>query len=464
VVSYYALQRAAYYGTPLVAEDKFDIDLVDRIISDLQRGKAAGLDSLTAEHVQHSHPIVRCILVKLFNVMLTAGCVPISFGCSYTVPLIKVAGHAKALSCNDFRGISISPVISKIFEHCVLHRFKRFLNTSDNQFGFKPGIGCSHAINTVRCIVDRHIKSGSTVNICALDLSKAFDKMNHHALFIKLMNRHIPNELLSIFESWFSSCFTCVKWYGVKSIFFQIKIGVRQGGVLSPSLFAIYLDDVVKRVCMHPYGSVMSIVLYADDIILVQPSLQALQALLEVCETELKYLDMLINTKKSCCMRIGPRCKAECASIVTLAGVNIPWVDEIRYLGVYIVKFQYFKCSLDHAKRSFYRTANAIFGKIGRVASEEITVELVSKKCLPALLYGLEALTLNITEQRSLNYPCTRFFMKLFNTFDTEFIKDIQTYFKFSDPSDLIAKRKDKFLRKYGASENLLCRVCAARL
>ena len=52
-------------------------------------------------------------------------------------------------------------------------------------------------------------------------------------------------------------------------------------------------------------------------------------------------------------------------------------INEIRYLGVYISKFKHFKCSLDYAKRSFYRATNAIFGKIGRIASEEVTLELV---------------------------------------------------------------------------------------
>ena len=170
--------------------------------------------------------------------------------------------------------------------------------------------------------------------------------MNHHALFIKLMNRNIPHELLCILESWFSSCYTSVKWYGCRSTFFQIKIGIRQGGVLSPFLFAIYLDDVVKFVCMHSYGSALSIVLYADDIMLIAKSLQALQILLSVCETELLYLDMLINTKKSCCMRIGPRFNMPCAPVVTLGGDSLPWVDEIRYLGIYIVNFRYFTLHL----------------------------------------------------------------------------------------------------------------------
>jgi hypothetical protein len=458
----YRQARDVYNGMPLDKGDEIDTELVDKIISELQRGKAAGLDTLTAEHLQHSHPIVRCILAKLFNLMIKAGCVPISFGCSYTVPLIKVDSKAKALTCNDFRGISISPVISKIFEHCILQRYKRFLCTSDNQFGFKPGLGCTHAINTVRCIVNHHIKSGSTVNICALDLSKAFDKMNHHALFIKLMNRHIPNEILSVLENWFSCCYTCVKWYGYKSKFFAIQIGVRQGGVLSPTLFAIYLDDVVKNVCRHRYGSTLSIVLYADDVLIMSNSVQALQYLLSACETELIYLDMVINSKKSCCIRIGQRCRIPCASIVTSKGDSLPWVDEIRYLGIYIVKFTYFKCSLEHAKRSFYRAANSIFGKIGRVASEEVTLELIKKTCIPVLTYGLEACTLNATESRSLNFPYNRFLMKLFSTFNEENIMHIKSCFNLCDATVLVQRRREKFLCKYASTDdNLLCKLCS---
>jgi hypothetical protein len=312
----------------------------------------------------------------------------------------------------------------------------------------------------VRHIVDGYVNGGSTANICAIDLSKAFDKMNHHALFIKLMNRQLPIELLLILESWLSNCYTCIKWYGVQSNFFKVNIGIRQGGVLSPCLFAIYLDDVVKRVCAHPYGSTLSIILYADDIILLSPSVQALQILLNICEIELLYLDMLINVKKSCCMRIGNRCNATCAAIVTMAGVNLPWVDEIRYLGIFIVKFKRFKCSTDKAKRSFYRAANAIFGKIGRVASEEVTIELISKKCIPILTYGLEACDLNITELKSINFPCVRLLMKLFCTKDINVIKDVQTFFDFLEPSVRICRRKVKFLRQYCTSENLLCRLC----
>jgi len=73
-------------------------------------------------------------------------------------------------------------------------------------------------------------------------------------------------------------------------------------------------------------------------------------------------------------------------------------------------------CLLDIAKQSFYRAVNAIFGKVGRHASEEVTLQIVSSKCVPVLLYGLEACPLNKTSANSLDFVIDRFFMKLFKT------------------------------------------------
>jgi len=106
----------------------------------------------------------------------------------------------------------------------------------------------------LRSTVDYYVSFGTTVNICALDLSKAFDKMNHHGLFIKVMDRIIPVNLLSLLENWFSSGATCVKWGSVVSRFVELSCGVRQGGVLSPHLFSIYIDSVVKKVSDSKIG------------------------------------------------------------------------------------------------------------------------------------------------------------------------------------------------------------------
>jgi len=80
------------------------------------------------------------------------------------------------------------------------------------------------------------------------------------------------------------------------------------------------------------------------------------------------------------------------------------------------VKSRTLKCFSDAVKRGFYRAANSIFGKIGRIASEEVVLQLIKYKCVYVLLYGLEACALNKSQMTSLDFVVNRFFMKLFNT------------------------------------------------
>ena len=169
---------------------------------------------------------------------------------------------------------------------------------------------------------------------------------------------------------------------------------------------------------------------YADDIILVTSSVCELQKSLEICQRELENLDMSINAKKTCCLRIGRRANARCASIVTLNGTLLQWSDELRYLGVHVVRSSPFKISLDKPRRSFYRAANSVFGKVAGVASEEVTIQLLNSKlkCLPVLLDGLEPCSLRKSDLSSIDFAFNRFFMKLFRTNNIETVKVCQFF------------------------------------
>ena len=116
-------------------------------------------------------------------------------------------------------------------------------------------------------------------------------------------------------------------------------------------------------------------------------------------------------------------------------------------MGIFIVKSRYFKCSLDYAKRSFYRTANAVFGKIGRIASEEVILQLLySNVCL--FCYMVIACPLNISDFRSLDFVIDRFFMKLFKTNNINTVRFCQIQFGYQLPSIIIQSRNDSFLNK----------------
>jgi len=117
----------------------------------------------------------------------------------------------------------------------------------------------------------------------------------------------------------------------------------------------------------------------------------------------------------------------------------------MRYFGVFFVKSRVFKCDLDHVKRSFYRAANAIFGRIGRIASEEVIIQLIKSKCIPVLVYGLEVCQLTKSDLKSLDFPVNRFFMKLSNISNIQMVNDCQVYFGFDLPS-VIARQSKKFM------------------
>ena len=461
----YNTHRQSYQGMPFDNSFSLDVELIDSSIRTLKRGKAAGLDGLSAEHLLNCHPAINSLLYRLFNLMMRSHYVPLGFGLSYTIPLPKSNASclSKSLTTDDFRGISISPVISKVYEKCILDRYEQFLITSDSQFGFKQGLGCSQAIHSVMNIVNNFTSNGSTINLCALGLSKAFDRMSHYGLFTKLMDRMVPNDFLATLEYWFSICKTCVRWGNAYSEFSQLKCGVRQGGVLSPYLFAVFIDDVVKTVHTCQYGCHFgllrfNIILYADDILLISPSVSGLQQLILTVEKYLVQFEMSLNVKKSVCMRIGRKFKEECCLIYTVSGEPIQWADHIRYLGVDIVSGRKFKLSLSNNVKAYYRSVNAILSKLSNCASEECSVRLVTSKCVPILIYGLETCELSNAQRRTLDFITRRTFMRIFKTRSVDIVDECMAKCSLSSFSSIVDKRRTAFLLKIKASDNELCK------
>ena len=149
----------------------------------------------------------------------------------------------------------------------------------------------------------------------------------------------------------------------------------------------------------------------------------------------------------------------KCASLVTFDGKDLVWVVTVRYLGVFITRSKHFSCSFDNAKRSFYRCFNSVFGKIGKLASEEVVLHLIKSKYMPVLLYAVEACAVNRSLQGSLEFPFTGNLMKIFRTRSKEIVTECQNYFNLHTVGELIKKRKLQFLQKIVSSSNTVCKL-----
>jgi len=163
------------------------------------------------------------------------------------ISLLLKNNEGNKTSSDNYRGITLSPVFSKLFEMVLLSDLQEDLYSDCLQFGFKEKSSCCQVIYTLQSVVQHYSRSGSTVTVCALDISKAYDRDDQYALQNLLMVRNVPKCLINIMLNWFEMSCAYVRWGNAISFVFSISAGVIQGGLFSPLLFAVYMDVLINR-------------------------------------------------------------------------------------------------------------------------------------------------------------------------------------------------------------------------
>ena len=449
------------------AQYTVSLDTVIDAIYGMRPGKSPDDDGIHAEHFQNGPLVLFIRLASLFNVMLSHAFVPSQFRFGTMIPIIKdKLGNASDI--NNYRGVTISPIPSKIFEHVLKTIFAHHLTTSSYQYGFKRNSSTSHAIFALRETVNYYIDHGSRVYSSFLDASKAFDRIVHSGLFIKLMERNIPKRLLDILISWYAGLQCRVKWNNHHGDWFMVTAGVRQGGVLSPDLYNIYVDGLISilkssGIGCYAYGIFAAALFYADDMCILAPSLRGLQRLLDLCSAYCSEWDICLNPKKTKNMFFGR--PINISHSPTLNGARIDWADEWKYLGVIIKSGRRFGCSVTSRVRSFYRSLNSIL-RIGGVSDDIILLRLIEAHCVPILAYAIEVTDVaNRDERRSLRVAYNSIFRKLFGYRYHESVTNLQHNLGRQTWEELTDKRKTGFYRRayLCESDSLVHQLCLLR-
>ena len=192
---------------------------------------------------------------------------------------------------------------------------------------------------------------------------------------------------------------------------------VRQAGILSLCLFAVLIDSIVCKLRLAGDGAsigrhYLGCMLYALCLCAIQS--QSCRGCWTFCSREAEMLDFF-NTAKSVASRIGPRFKHVCASLV-LAGADIEYVHQTKYLGVLLKASRQFKpkCSFDPAKIKFYRSFNAMCYRAKNASSELVCVQLLKSICMPVLLYAVDVLALTKTDVARLDHALDRAVFRIF--------------------------------------------------
>ena len=211
-------------------------------ISDISTGKASG-GFVKPYHVLHGSPSLALHLHLLFNAFIQHAYVPHEFLCSIVSPVVKDTSGNYSDSAN-YRPITLSSLFSQTFERAIKMKIGHLLGTHDLQFGFKPKQSTTHALFTLSETINYFTKHGSNVIASFLDCSKAFDKISHAGLYSKLIERNVPLCFINILVYWMSNLTSRCRWQGALSEPYHVTSGVKQGGILSPMFFTVYVNDL----------------------------------------------------------------------------------------------------------------------------------------------------------------------------------------------------------------------------
>ena len=431
---------------------RFTVENILDATFSMKKDKCADDDGISAEHFFNAPLALFDRLKNLFNHMLFHSFVPFQFRLGFVLPIVK-DNQGSLSDSGNYRGITISPIQSKIFEHALKIVFASHLTTSLHQFGFKKRSSTTHALYCLKETINYFVNNGSRVFCSFLDASKAFDRLVHAGLYIKLIKRGTPKIFVDIIMAWYQNLQCRVKWGDATSEWFQTVAGVRQGGVLSPDFYNIYVEDLLAKLKSLGIGCYVlnqfaAALFYADDMALLSPTLRGLQRLLDCCSEYCRKWDIGLNPKKTKNMYFGRRVKdLHCTS---LDGKDIEWVDKWTYLGVSLKSAKNFNCSISEKILKFYKCANAIFRIDGQ--SDELTMlRLIEAHCIPLLTYAIEVIHVTDPDEwRKMRVAYNSVFRKIFGYGYFDSVRELQGFLGRPTWEELIDKRKTSFKHKLG--------------
>ena len=361
---------------------------VSEIIGKLECGKSAGPDGIGAEYLKFSNIKIHVLLSMCFTLCLAHGYLPPAMIETTIVPIVKNKSGNLSDSSN-YRPIALATIIFKMFESVLLLKCAEYLSTSDNQFGFKSCHSTDLCIYTLKEFIDYYKTRGTTVYVTFLDASKAFDRIDHWLLFDKMIKKGVPLFIIKLLVFWYSRQRMFVRWGDTCSTSFCVTNGVKQGGIISPMLFNLYMDDLSLMLNCSGIGgyigtSFINHLCYADDLCLISLSSSGMQHLLNICNEYATTQKLLYNGSKSFSLCFKKNTLKVSAPSFYLDQMKIPTVKQCRYLGITISTLNS-DIDLKRQMRKLYANVNLLLRKFSKCS---VGVKCFLFKTYCSNLYG----------------------------------------------------------------------------
>ena len=366
-----------------------DAEEIRKVVSNFENKMSSGYDNIPVSIMKSTIIHIAEPLSKIINCSISTGKFPDKLKIAKVCPVFK-SGDKEHFE--NYRPISILPSFSKVFEKIIHIRLVNYLESKnilpDNQYGFRKGISGAMAIaemcDKISAATDRNEFSVGVF----IDLSKAFDTINHSILLKKLEHYGIRGLALDLFQNYLHNRKQYVYANRTSSNICDIKCGVPQGSILGPLLFLLYISDIEN--C----SDILSFILFADDTNLFY-SCNNLPDLYSIVNCELSKLSewfcvnkLSLNVKKTNYIIFGNKKKVVNYDHLKLEqdGKVIDQVYETKFLGVYLDNKLNWKAHISHLRLKLSRGIG-IMNRVRHIVPRKVLLMLYHTLIYPYLVY-----------------------------------------------------------------------------
>ena len=362
----------------------------------LKPGKATGVDIVNNEMIMEALTMYPEAFRNIMNTLLKQGVGVTQWLTSLLVPI-----HKKGASDdpNNYRGIALISCLAKLFYAILNNRLMDFCLQhqilSPTQLGFMAGNRTSDAHIILHNLINEYChKKKSKIYGCFVDFSKAFDSIPRDRMFQKLLDIGVTGKFYDIIKYIYEGDEVCIKIDDFITPAIKTVMGVRQGCVLSPLLFNIYMADFPRALSADVGVNLsdeykINCILWADDIILLSETEGGLNKLLDELKKYSDVNELKINTDKTKCM-IFNRTGRLIRRNFYLGAVRLENVRSYKYLGLIITPSGEIRSALDDLRSRALKAYMALKNKLGACFRDHVndTIGLFDSLVKPILLYG----------------------------------------------------------------------------
>ncbi len=307
-------------------------------IAKLKNNKAAGADGIPGEFVKYASEQLIGPLFTIFNFIFHHGDYPSIWVDGYINPCYK---KGPVHIPDNYRKITVMSCTGKIFESILNARLQQrniIMKEDDpNQFGFKENCRTTDNIFILNSLVQKQKFKSKPLYTCFVDFTKAFDYIDRLALYYKLIKKGIHGKMLKIIYSMYVKSKCRVKLKGELSDYIDSEYGVLQGGMISPHLFTEFLFDLKQYLDKYSGlvvgDSLITYILYADDLILCSDTADGLQTLLDGLFNYCKKWHLIVSLAKTKVMIFNQK-RNDVPPEFIYNGQIVETVTEYKYLGI----------------------------------------------------------------------------------------------------------------------------------